>query len=354
MGPVLQLLDARGMGGIERHVEVLCRALRDAGADARPFLYADYGPTDVTRAFEAAGLTVERGDGSFRGLRRDLRRLQPCLLHTHGYKAGIMGRIAARLLGIPVVSTFHAGERAPFPVGAYQAADRWTSCLGSRIAVSGPIAATLPFATGVVPNFVELPPAEDRAHAREIAFVGRLSHEKGPDLFCAAARATGSRGAWTVYGDGPMRRELESAYGGVVTFKGMTDMRTAWRNIGLLLITSRAEGLPMAALEALAHGIPVVAHRVGGLPDLITPETGDLVEIGNIAGLHSAVMRRLPNGPEARREQAEACRALIASRYGAREGVARILAIYEEAGADVLRAGPFPVAICDAFSGETR
>jgi len=332
MEPVLQLLDARHVGGIERHVEVLCRALQAAGVPSRPVLLADHGATPARALFERAGLEPLVGDGTFRELLRLLRRTRPSLVHTHGYKAGILGRPAARLAGIGVVSTFHAGERGPFPVGLYQDVDRWTSWLGRRIAVSAPIAKGIPFPTGIVPNFIDLPPADDAVPASRIAaFVGRLSPEKGPDLFCeAAVRSPGSI-RWVMFGDGPMRAELEARYGDRVAFRGVTDMATAWGEIGVLAITSRAEGLPMAALEALAHGVPVVAHRVGGLPDLLTPETGDLVDPGDAAGLIRAVAARLDASPEQRLATRHACRALVAERHGAEAGARRILAVYAEA-----------------------
>ncbi len=335
MGPVLQLLDARHVGGIERHVEVLCRALAAAGVASRPVLLADHGATPARALFERAGLDPLVCDGSFTGLLRLLRRVRPALLHTHGYKAGIVGRLAARLAGVGAVSTFHAGERGPFPVGLYQDVDRWTSWLAARIAVSAPIAAGIPFPTEILPNFIDLPPSEETVPASRIAaFVGRLSPEKGPDLFCEAALRAPDTIRWVMFGDGPMRAELEACYGDRVEFRGTTDMETEWGGIGVLAITSRAEGLPMAALEALAHGVPVAAHRVGGLPDLLTPDTGDLVAPGDADGLIRAVRARLDAAPEERLATRRACRAHVAARHGAEAGAGRMLAVYARASRD--------------------
>ena len=149
-------------------------------------------------------------------------------MHTHGYKAGILGRPAAARLGIPSVSTFHMGESPPWPVSLYAAADTWSSFLSRRIAVSDDIRRRLTFAARIVRNWVDIPPGVTSfpTAPKRIGFVGRLSHEMAPDLFCdLAARFVGDGYEWHVFGDGPMRAELEGRDVAGLTFHGMvTDM----------------------------------------------------------------------------------------------------------------------------------
>ena len=329
------LVDSSSVGGIERHIEVLAGALRDRGIDARVTLLANHGSNPWLGQLKAADVPFEINSGGMAGLYARLRKQRVSLLHTHGYKAGIVGRVIARVLSLPVVSTFHAGEIGPFPVNLYQRVDEWTSALGRRISVSPAIAARLPFPSRVIANFVSCP-AEPAMSALPpaIGFVGRLSHEKGPDLFCQAALRFSGCAEWRMYGDGPMRRDLESAFGRRVEFRGFVgNMAAAWPEIGLLLMPSRAEGLPMAALEALASGVPVAAARVGALPEVIRHgENGWLFESGDMSAIQEIIdgwsRDRAARGPVWRRAAWRSVR----DRFSIEAGLDATLQSYCEAG----------------------
>ncbi len=331
------LLDSRDQGGIESHVLQLSAGLEKSGRRPRVLFWADYGGHPLRTALDQAGLVHETVAGGFRGLVRMLATRRPTVLHTHGYKAGILGRLAARLAGRPVASTFHAGEPGSGKLRFYIMLDRLTARLGRRIAVSAEIADTLPAPATLIANFVELPDADRLAGPHDrVGFVGRLSHEKGPDLFCElAARLPGQ--AFTLYGDGPMRAELEARYGGAVTFRGrVVPMAPHWADVGLLVMSSRHEGLPLAALEAMAHGVPVAAFAVGGLPDLILPgRTGFLAPAGDLAALTAGIGTWAALPAEARARMGEAARATIAQRFSVARGVEALLAEYRAAGAAI-------------------
>ena len=329
------LLDSRDLGGIESHVSQLAQGLGQAGLVPRVLFWADYGDHPLRTALDQAGIAHETLAGGFGGLCRALRRRRPAVLHTHGYKAGILGRLAARLAGRPVVSTFHAGEPGTGRLRLYVELDRLTARLGRRIAVSAAIAKTLPAPVALIANFVALPDAAQLAGPHDrVGFVGRLSFEKGPDLFCALAqRLPGQR--LTVYGDGPMRAELEARHGAEVTFLGrVVPMAPHWPEIGLLVMSSRHEGLPLAALEAMAHGVPVAAFAVGGLPDLIEPgHNGFLAPAGDLEALATAIdgWAKLP--ADARAALGARARATIAERFSVARGVEAVLQEYRAAGA---------------------
>jgi len=334
-GPVRLLLDSGGIGGIERHVQVLATGLRRAGIDARLTLLAEHGDNPWLGQLKSAGLNWDVAQGGAVGLWRMLGREKVSLLHTHGYKAGILGRLAARLSGTPVVSTFHAGERGAFPVWLYQMADEWSGILATRVSVSARIAGALPFRSVLAPNFIdapERPPCQMLPAA--IGFVGRLSREKGPDIFCELAQRSDTAASWHVFGDGPMRAELQAQHGSRVCFHGMTqDMGAVWPTLGLLVMCSRAEGLPMAALEAMAAGIPVAASRVGGLPELVEHgSNGWLLEPEDLIGWEDVVetwaCQRLTSGAFWR----EAAWRTARDRYGMRAGVEATQRAYQAAG----------------------
>ncbi|WP_084540170.1 glycosyltransferase family 4 protein [Azorhizobium doebereinerae] len=333
---VWQLVDSSTVGGIETHIGVLAGALMREGLAVRVVLLADHGANPWLAQLDAAGVPHRTLAGGFGPLLAALRRDRPGVLHTHGYKAGILGRLAARLAGVPCVSTFHAGERGPFPVSLYQAVDAATSCLARRIAVSRPIAAALPFGAEVIGNFVPVPAAPPAAPRPDtVGFVGRFSPEKGPDLFCTlASRFFGTGLTFEAFGDGAMRADLAARARAVVFHGLVTDPARIWPRIGLLLMPSRAEGLPLAAIEAMAAGIPVAASAVGALPELIRPgENGWLFPPGDLDAMAAAV--------EAWRQLDGAGRAAMgeAAWRTAREGYAadllapKVRAVYAAAGA---------------------
>jgi glycosyltransferase involved in cell wall biosynthesis len=136
---IWQLLDSRGLGGIESHVAELACGLREVGRATRVVFLRDYGSHPLHTRLAQDGVPWEALPGGAQSLYYRLRSGQPSLLHTHGYKANLLGRAAARLLGIPVIATFHAGDRPGGWLAVYDIADRWTAFLGGRIAVSRPI-----------------------------------------------------------------------------------------------------------------------------------------------------------------------------------------------------------------------
>lgn len=331
--PVWLLLDARGVGGIETHVAALCAGLRRRGADARVVLLSDYGDTPARRLFNARELPVHVLAGGFLALHRALRAQRPSLVHTHGYKAGVLGRIAAALTGTACVSTHHAGERGAFPVNFYQRLDEALSRLSRNVAVSAQIAARVRGAV-VIPNFVARPRSVTEGELpRVIAFVGRLSVEKGPDLFCEIARRNAGRAAFRMYGDGPMGPDLRASYGGAVDFRGhAADMGSVWAQIGLLLMPSRAEGLPMACLEAMAHGVPVLGARVGALPDVIEHgRTGWLFDAADPTCVDACLVQWSQLDRAAQLAMREACAMRVADRFGENAALDALARVYSDA-----------------------
>ena len=330
-GEIILLLDSRSIGGIETHVLNLAAALRATGEPARVVLLRDHGPHPMAPALVARGVPLTALGGGVE-LPRFLAVQRPKVLHTHGYKAGVLGRFWARLLGVPVVSTYHSGDRGVGRVRLYSALDRRTAFLAPSIAVSRDIATALPSGTAVIENFVPLPDAGATGAGRAVAFVGRLSPEKGPDTFCElATRLPNLR--WHVYGDGPMRSELTGRFGDRVTFHGaVADMAAVWRGTGLLCMPSRREGLPMAALEAMAHGVPVAAFAVGGLPDLLSDGAcGWLAPPGDRDALAAAIATWSRLDVAARSTIGHRARAVIAKRYSPGAGLPKILAVYRRA-----------------------
>ena len=337
---IVHFLDSRSFGGIEAHVETLALAQAAAGENVSVLMWHFYQDSQTRQRFETAGLRLMSAGGSLTGLFRILRTAPVSILHTHGYKANIIGRIAGAMRGMSVVSTFHAGERGAFPVNVYQTLDAWSSFLGKRIAVSRPIADALPFAARLISNFVDMPPLDPaRKAGRGVNFAGRFSHEKGPDLFCAVARRLAGRAQFATYGEGPMLDDLRQGHSAFVSFSGFaSDMRKVWEQTDLLLMPSRSEGLPMAALEAMARGIPVAAAATGALPDVIEHGVdGFLFPVGDTAAAAACVSEWL-NMDEAKKAAMRAkARHAIELRYSSARGLAEVFEVYgRKSGATAL------------------
>ncbi len=293
---IFQLIDSRNSGGIETHILNLSGWLKRHGYQTRVIFINDYGPHPLKDQLNEAGIEWQISEG-WRALYKQLRH-HPSMLATHGYKAGILGRVTARLARVPVVSTYHAGDLGEGRLRLYSMLDTLSAPLANQIiSVSPEIADRLPCDCSQLPNFVSTGRYRQNK-GKKIAFVGRLSHEKGPDCF-AQITATlsplsklASKGVTknankpadksvtqpvdknsdvteiAVFGDGPMREALQNHYHHMY-FHGQVDMQAHWDDVGLLCITSRCEGLPLVALEAMARGIPVASFAIGALPQLI-------------------------------------------------------------------------------------
>jgi glycosyltransferase involved in cell wall biosynthesis len=343
------LLDSSAPGGIETHVRGLAAQLLQLGWRAVVMFYQNHGAHPLRSQLDQDGVPWRNLDGTFSGLLSALRQQRPPLLHTHGYKAGIVGRVAARFANIPCVHTYHAGEPGVGRVRLWHGLDRCSGVLcDARIAVSNAIARQLPWPTDQIGNFVAIPRQPSAGvRSREIAFVGRLSQEKGPDLFCEVARRFAGRAQFHVYGDGPMGVSLKQQYGEVVQFHGFTaDMGGVWARSGLLLVTSRYEGLPLVALEAMAHGVPVAAARAGALPELLDDGvSGWLFDVADIDGAAAALRKWLAADSGMLQGVCRQARATVQNHYSRAALVARIDGVYRR----VLAArGCGPAATVDA------
>jgi hypothetical protein len=337
-GAVWLCVDSAGPGGVETHLAALAPALRRAGVAAEVVFLADHGPHPLRGLLDSAGAPWRVLGRGLRGLAAAVARERPALLHSHGYKAALFARALRLKGGPPVVSTMHSGGFGRGRVGLWNRLDHLTAGLSRLIAVSPALAARYPGAS-LIENGIE-PPPDPPQPGDAVAFVGRLSEEKDPVAFARLARAR-PEGRWLVFGDGPLRAEAEAAAAGAAEFRGaVSSMASHWEEVGLLVMPSRFEGLPMAALEAMARGRPVAAYAVGGLPGLLGEGRGFLAPPGDEAALSAAVGRWRAMPAEAKAALGHACRAHIAERHGVEDCARATLAVYEAALGRPLRPVP--------------
>ncbi|HLG04574.1 MAG TPA: glycosyltransferase, partial [Gemmatimonadales bacterium] len=272
-----------------------------------------------------------------RSYRREIRRVAAelgsgngAIAHTHGLRADLVGLRAARLAGAAAVSTIHGFTGGDWKTRLYEWLDlRTLRSFDAVAAVSRPIADRLRKAgvtdgrVHVIPNsHPGSGPLLDRTAARRrleippdrlvAGWVGRLSSEKGPDLFLdALAQAPDWHGS--ILGSGPLREPLLNqarrlGLGGRATWHGtVPGAGTLLRAFDTLVLSSRTEGTPVVLLEAMAAGVPTIVTRVGGVPDMVTEREAILVPPGDSAALARALgeMRADPAAAAARARAAE-------------------------------------------------
>jgi glycosyltransferase involved in cell wall biosynthesis len=157
-----------------------------------------------------------------------------------------------------------------------------------------------------------------------VGVVGRLSPEKGVDLFldaCAVLARKGLAFSALVVGDGPERAHLEARSSDLglaspprVRFLGQVhNVDVVYENLDLVVLPSRSEGLPNTLLEAMQADVPVVATAVGGVPEAVGASgAAHLVAPGSAVALAEAIERALTHGD---RPEAAAARRDVASRF---------------------------------------
>jgi glycosyltransferase involved in cell wall biosynthesis len=302
-------------------------------ADGLPFVFLDRHPFDPRAALDLARLVRER----------DIQ-----LLHLQGYGASTLGRLVGRRLGVPTLVHVHADYRVE-PKGHpwyMRAIDRALAPGTARaIAISRAVAEFAVEQQGFAPEQVSIlhnpidlehfgPPTPEQRDAARRSFdlppdlpvaicVARFDPVKGVDLLLDAVSRELDHGpafALLLVGDGPERPRLERQGARLrhperIRWLGyQQDVRRALWAADLAVVPSRSEGLGLAALEAMATGLPVVATAVGGLPEIVSEESGALVEPGNPAALGRALGRLLHAEPERSRRVAGALH--VASLHG--------------------------------------
>lgn len=334
---LVYLITSSEPGGAQVHVRDLAVALLRAGHEPVVLVggrgRGKTGPGDLVEELRAAGVPVQllrhlvrplhpRHDLlALREIRTALARLRPDLLSTHSSKAGWLGRLAGRWCRLPTLFTAHGWaftEGVPLPGRAlYLWAERLVAPLAARIVTVSDYDRELALRLGVgrpgqvvtIHNGMpDVPPslrAAPQRHPPRIVMVARFSRQKDqPALLRALAGLSHLDWSLDLIGDGPERPQAERLTRELrlesrVRFLGTRrDVSECLAAAQLFVLTSNWEGLPRSIIEAQRAGLPVVATRVGGVPELVVHgETGLLVPHGDIAALRAALASLLQAAP---------------------------------------------------------
>lgn len=288
------------------------------------------------------------------------------IVHTHTAKAGALGRTAAFLAGVPViVHTLHGhnfyGYFGPFFSKIIAAVERFIACFTDKIIAltelerkdliefktAGSEKIRLIYQGLEMEKYAQL--NIDKRKIREsfaikpdekvVGMIGRLEPVKGPEYFIEAAKFVAEvfpKARFILAGEGSLRKKLEKQ----IKSLGLSDkfIFAGWREdipeilsiLDLLVLPSLNEGVGIVLIEAQGLGVPIVASRVGGIPEIVREnETGILVSAGDAASLSAAIndllaheQKRLAMGQEAMR--------WVKDKFKAQDMVDEISELYEE------------------------
>jgi len=249
------------------------------------------------------------------GLAEGIMRHRGCeLIHAHyAVPQGLLGVLLKRILKLPLVVTVHGSDvlrlaetkAGKVLVGlALNGADAVVAVsnfLGLRLRELG----VPPGKIRVIYGGVELPEKSEAAPGKRVLFVGSLVEQKGVDVLLRSFRRVKEQipeAELLIVGDGRERERLEELSRSLglrdVHFEGAKeDLEAYYSGSRVLALPSRTEGFGLVALEAMARGLPVVATRTGGIPEVVLHRrTGILVEPDNPEALAEALIEVLSNG----------------------------------------------------------
>jgi len=293
---VLQIVGNAIVGGMENYVARLVERLPRERYDVSVLAPFESPFTDRLREHGAdVFITQVTDEPSWQSIQLASALIQSRavdVIQSHLPNAHVLAGLAGRLTGRPVLATVHGRAMTTLDIEVQRLA-------GSHLAVVCRQSYFQALGVGIdprhvhfVPNGVDVErfrPQHSRtgalrtrfaidAEAPLVGFIGRLSVEKGPDLFLRAAlsiRAQCPDAHFVLVGEGAMLKQLQlfvSRFGlaDAVHFAGsQDDMPAVFDELDVVVSSSLSEAMPLAVMEAMASGVPVVACKVGGIPDLI-------------------------------------------------------------------------------------
>jgi glycosyltransferase involved in cell wall biosynthesis len=362
----IQLISTGGYYGAERALIELAAYLHDHGWDSRVIALEGAGAAELVRRAAERGLTAEAfvGDGRLgvipmlTRLRHLLRQHPGAVLHSHGYKPDILLAFTGVTRHFPALATCHNWISESAKMRALEALDKRALRRFAHVAaVSSAIAAQLlrsgieAGCVSVIDNGISVlspaPQARERIRAefavgageRLVLHLGRLARSKRIDVLLAALAELAPQLSLKLLlvGEGEEREALERLAGHLnlesrVHFCGYRrDVPDLLAAAELFALSSEREGLPISLLEAMAAACPIVATRVGAIPEVLQDgRDAWLVPAGDLAALRRALGEALASPADAH-QRARSAEARFSACYSRDAMGARYLPLYEGA-----------------------
>lgn len=353
---------AEPIGGVQIHVRDLALSLREQGHAPTVLVGGEGSFVDTLRE---AGVRVSilphltvpispiRDALALREIHAALRELRPELVALHSSKAGILGRVAARRLGIPALLTAHGWNFTPgipaIAAATYRQIERAAGPLASRIITVSEFDRQLALEAGLagegrivtVHNGIRDVPPQRRTRPDltpvRLMMVARFEPQKDhATLLRALAPLREHSWELDLIGDGPLMGQTKSLATSLgiherVRFLGQRmDVDQLLATAQVSVLTTNWEGFPLSILEAMRAGLPVVATAVAGIGEAVSEgETGYLVPRGDVELVRQRVERLLTD-PVQRLRLGQGGRARYERHFTLDHFVARTLAVYQD------------------------
>jgi glycosyltransferase involved in cell wall biosynthesis len=354
---VITLMD--GLGGAQVHVRDLSVWLKGRGHEPVILAGAVGGVSDTLKTQGIEVLHIPeivrpiRPWKDFKAiweLRRKLKEIAPDVVSCHSSKAGLVGRIAAKLAGLPVIFTAHGWAFTPgvpiVPRYIYMVSEWLCGPLSDHIisvsergrgqALAAHIAPPQKITTihNGMPD-MEMPPRQPHDPPR-LGMIARFADPKDHHTLVAALATLGDL-EWQLElvggGDTQAVRQQAEALGIAdrITFAGERfDTGSILRDLDVFILLSRHEGFPRSILEAMRSRLPVVATDVGGISEsVVQGETGLLVPYADVSAT-AAALRALICDPQKRQRMGEVGRDRYLRKFTFDHMVKPTLEIYEK------------------------
>ena len=358
---VVHVIDSLGVGGAEQALSLLSRHLDPDRFHCRVFPLSGLGPLaiDLDQCGLLATTTVARSlPGQLRALHRYLLQERPSIVHTHLNRSDFLAGPIARVVGVPVVLSYKASILRTD--GRRQRVHDWLTRVASRsndtvVVLSNALRHYL-LLRRLVPDEkirvvhygLELDDCEKSSVSRVdlglgdgpvVLLAARLEPRKDHRTFLEAARLVLTKVPGVQFllaGDGApeYRDQLErqaAPLGHAIRFLGTCqDVPALMRLSTVVVLSSQTEGLGLVLLEAMAERRPVVATRVGGVPEVVVDGvTGLLVDPGSPSALAEGILEVLAR-PERAQQMGEAGRLRVETQFSVTRMAGEITALYEE------------------------
>lgn len=321
-----------GRGGAERQLMFMLESLKEKDVDVKllSLTRGEAFEEDIRKLGVDIDWVGERGNRFVRvvNVARSAAEWSADILQSSHFYTNIYAGLAARINRIASIGAIRSDLASEMRInGIY---GKGQLALPHHLIANSKTAVDRAIGLGVrrnridyVPNAVKGPAAACEAAPDDeskvnISFVGRLTHEKRPELFVdLASRLFKDLPqfdlTFRMAGDGPMKEGLQemmaerSLNGSRFSLMGeLSNPSDLYNRTDLLVLTSRYEGTPNVILEAMAHGIPVVAPAVGGIPELVGDGRGILFSPTDFEALVSASKSLITDGSRRRRLGANA------------------------------------------------
>lgn len=361
---ILHFVDSGGAYGIEKMIMSLLSKLKHSGFNVMLAYLNTYNESDkfMNESLSESGVIVQHPERSdrfgittFFYIINTLYKFRPSIIHLHGYKAIILGAVAARLMNIPCVATYHAEIKYTPNLAKYVKIETIVLKFAKMIvAVSQPIKKELELRNirsnliRIIPNGIDDLLSDGKQQSGtingikgspKILFVGRLIEKKNIHVLLKAIallKENFENIRLIIAGEGPFQERLERLIAELklvehVIFLGyVADVNSLYQGCDCFVLPSQTEGMPISLLEAMSSAKPIVVTSVGSIPKVVKHQFDALiVEPNNIKELYAA-MKRILNDPLLQRDLGNNARDSFLEKYTSDIMAQRYIEVYNQ------------------------